>query len=324
MKTTAKELQSKGLKKTSIKGLYLTIEGKAWHKSGKREIPATANGKVRFNGKLYDLQKIVIETKPKPPKPKPAVKKSVSIRELQKQGFRKTKISGLYITNNGLCYNYISKKSLTITKGKITINGKAHSVAKIVLETFCKIPIRSGRITFKNGNTKDFYFENLEYTTTIKQTAPNKTDLIQCIRLYFEVDKKLTYSNILFKYYLNKIAVKRGFTNLHTGKDFDLFLDWLKPFRIQNKAEISRKHNTSTTNGTNTINKYLAMLVNECLQDQENGILTIKDFEPKPSTQTKKLKDLQKSVDEMGLKVKIPLRKPSKKELLNKFKKDVI
>lgn len=312
MKTTTKELQSKGLKKTSIKGLFLTIEGKPWHKSAKREIPATTNGKIRFNGKIYDLQKLIIETKPKTPKTKPTVKKNVSIREIQKQGFRKTKISGLYITNNGLCYNSISKRSLTITKGKITINGKAYNIAKVILETFCKITIRSGQITFKNGNDKDFFFENLEYTTTIKQTTPNETELIQCIRLYFEVDKKITYSNILFKYYLNEIVVKRGFTNLHTGKDFDLFLDWLKPFRIQNKAEISRKHNTSTTNGTNDINKYLAMLVNECLQDQENGILTIKDFVPKPMTATAKIKKANEDLKKLGSKVQIPLRKAIK------------
>jgi hypothetical protein len=305
--------------KTNVKGLYLTNEGKAWHKSAKREIPATTNGKVRFNGKLYDLQKIMIETKPKAPKR--LVKKSVSIRDLQKQGFRKTKINGLYITNTGLCYNSITKRSLAITKGKININGKAYNVAKVILETFCKIPIRNGQINFKNGNDQDFCFENLEYKSTIKQLPPKPADLIQCIRLYFEVDKKFNTSNLFFKYYLNDIVVKRGFIYLHNDNDFSLFLEWLKPiFNSQSKAEISKKQGYTVRNGTNAINKYLALLVNECLQDQENGILTVKEFKPKPPTPTQKLKDLQKSVDEMGLKVKIPLRKSSTKEVLNKFK----
>jgi hypothetical protein len=307
------------LNKTKIKGLYLTNEGKAWHKTAKREIPATTNGKVRFNGKLYDLQKIMIETKPKVLKP--SIKKSFTIREIQKQGFRKTNIIGLYIANNGLCYNYTSKKSLTITKGKITINGKVYNLAKIILETFCKIPVRSGQINFKNGNDQDFCFENLEYKSTIKQLPPKPADLIQCIRLYFEVDKKINTSNLFFKYYLNDIAGKRGFIYLHKANDFNLFLEWLKPiFNSQSKAEISKKHGYTVRNGTNAINKYLALLVNECLQDQENGKLTVKEFKPKPPTPTQKLKDLQKSVDEMGLKVKIPLRKSSTKEVLNKFK----
>lgn len=307
MKVTTKELQNKGLIKTSVKGLFLTIEGNAWHKSAKREIPTTQSGRIRFNGKLYNLQKLVIESKPK--EPKQPIKKSVSIRELQKQGFRKTSIKGLYVTNNGICYNSASKRKLAITKGKITVKNKAYNLAKIILETFCKIPMRSGQTIFKNGNEKDFYFENLEYTTTIKQTAPNETDLIQCIRLYFEVDKKLTRSNILLKFYLNEIVQKRGFTNLHTGKDFDLFLDWLKPFAIHNKAEISRKHNTSLTNGNNAINKYLTLLVNDCLLDHKNGLLTQKGFIQKPLTTTQKIKSCNETLEQMGMTARIPLRK---------------
>lgn len=307
------------LNKTKIKGLFLTNEGKAWHKSAKREIPATTNGKVRFNGKLYDLQKLSIGTKPKASKQ--PIKKSVTVRELQKKGFRKTTIKGLYVTINGLCYNCTSKRSLSIAKGKIVINGKAYNVAKLILETFGKIPIRSGQINFKNGNDKDFYFENLEYKSTIKQLPPKPADLIQCIRFYFEVEKSMNTSNLLFKYYLNELAIKRGFVYLHTDNDFYLFLEWLKPFsHNQSKAEISKKNNYSTTNGTNTINKYLTMLVNECLQDFENGKLKVKEFKPKPPTPTQKFKGLQKLVNEMGLKVKIPLRKPSTKEILSKFK----
>lgn len=313
------------LNKTNIKGLYLTNEGKAWHKSAKREIPATTNGKVRFNGKLYDLQKIIDfsqsnTTKNKGAKPKPAVKKGVSITELQTQGFRKTKISGLFITNNGKGYNVNTKKSLSIVVGKIIVNGKAYNVSKLILETFCKIAVRSGQINFKNGNDQDFYFENIEYKSTIKQLPPSEVDLIQCIRLYFEVDKKLKRSNILFKYYLNEIALKRGFIYLNKDTDFSLFLEWLKPFNLnQTKAIISEKHGYTVRNATNTINKYLAMLVNECLQDQENGLLEVKDFlKPKP-TKTQKLKEAQKSVNEMGLNIKIPLRKPSQKEQLKKF-----
>lgn len=307
MKVTTKELQNKGFIKTRIKGLLLTIEGKAWHKSLKREIPVTQSGKVRFNGKLYDLQKINIESKLK--EPKQAIKKSVSIRDLQKQGFRKTSIKGLYVTNNGLCYNSTAKRYLAITKGKITLNGKACNVSKIILETFCEIPMRSGQTIFKNDNEKDFYFENLEYTTTLRQTAPNETNLINCIRLYFEIDQKLTRSNILFKYYLNEITQKRGFIKLHTGKDFDLFLDWLKPFAIHNKGEISRKHNTSLINCNNAINKYLGLLVKDCLEDQENGILIVNDFLPKPMTATQKIKKYNDTLQEMGLTARIPLKK---------------
>ncbi|WP_348824022.1 hypothetical protein [Flavobacterium aestuarii] len=323
MKPTNKEF-----KKTAIKGLLLTVDGKAWHKSAKREITATANGKVRFNGKMYDLQKLIdfsqSNTAKSESKPNRPIKKGFSIRELQKQGFRKTKISGLYITNTGLCFNSISKRNLAITKGKITINCKTYNIAKIILETFCKIPIRSGQISFKNGNDKDFSFENLEYTSTIKQPPPVATDLIKCIRLYFEVDKTLNKKSLMTKYYLYEIVKMRGFNLNYKGIDFDLFIEYLKTdyfILSNNQKTVFDKFGYTATNGKNAINKYLNLLVRECLLDFENGILEIKDFLKPPPTKTQKLRDLQKSVDEMGLKVKIPLRKPSIKETFNKFLK---
>lgn len=312
------------LNKTNIKGLYLTNEGKAWHKSAKREITPTTNGKVRFNGKMYDLLKLIIETNPKAPKTKPPIKKSISIRELQKQGFEKTKISGLFVTNSGLCYNSTSKRNLTTTNGKITINGKAYNVAKIILETFCKIPMRSGQIVFKNGNDKDFYFENLEYKSTIKQTAPNETDLIQCIRFYFEVDKKLNKNSLITKYYLSEIIKKRGFKYKYKGLDFDLFIEYSENeylFLSKNQKTVFDKFNYTPTNGKNAINKYLNLLIYECLQDFENGILKVKNFKKPPPTKTQTLRNLQTKANEYGLNIKIPLRKKSNKELINDYKK---
>ncbi|QZL00099.1 hypothetical protein K5L04_10380 [Flavobacterium psychrophilum] len=312
------------LNKTNVKGLYLTNEGKAWHKSAKREISATTNGKVRFNGKRYDLKNLMIDTKPKVSTTKPPIKKSFSVRELQKQGFKKTQISSLFATNNGLCYNSASKRNLTITKGKITINGKAYNVAKIILETFCKIPTRSGQINFINGNDKDFSFENLEYKSTIKQPLPVATDLIKCIRFYFEVENDFKISNILYKYYFYEIIKKRGFNLKYKGVDFDLFLEYVKTdFCIlsNNQNKTFAKFNYTATNGKNAINKYLNLFISECFQDFENGRLKVKGFKPMPQTKTQKLKELQKSVNEYGLNVKIPLRKPSVKETINKYLK---
>ncbi|WP_394758158.1 hypothetical protein [Flavobacterium sp.] len=317
------------LTKTSIKGLYLTNEGKAWRKDLKIEITATTNDKVRFNGKLYDLQKLINLSKVKATATsrnnvKPPVKKAVSIRELQKQGFKKTKISGLYVSNNGLCCNSVSKRILTVTNGKTTINGKAYNVAKIVLETFCKIPVRSGQMNFINGNDKDFSFENLKYKSTIKQPPPVATDLIKCIRFYFEVDKKFTTSNILYKFYLYEIIKMRNFNYKYKGLDFDLFLDYSKnDFLVlsNNQKTVFDKFNYTATNGKNAINKYLNLLICECLQDFENGFLQLKDFKPKPPTKTENLRLLQTKINEYGLNVKIPLRKKSIKELLKDYKK---
>lgn len=314
-------------KKTTVKGLYLTIDGKAWHKSSKCELIPTLSGKIRFNGRLYDLKKLIdssLQNTTKAKKTKSAVNKASSIRELQKQGFRKTKIKGLYVTKKGACYNSITKRNLTIINGKIIINNKAFNIAKIILETFGKIPIRSGQINFINGNTKDFSVENLEYRSTIKVQPPATTDLIKCIRFYFEVEKSLNRQSLMIKYYLSEIVKIRGFKLKYKGIEFDLFLQYLKSDFIiisSNQKTVFERFNFTVNNGKNAINKYLNLLIKECLQDFENNLLNVKEFKPKPPTKTQKLKDLRKLVNKHGLKIKIPLRKPSLKEAYNQYLK---
>lgn len=315
--------------KTSIKGLYLTSEGKAWRNDLKIEIKATTNGKIRFNDKLYDLQKLINLSKAKATvtsrtDAKPPVKKAVSIRELQKQGFKKTKISGLYVSKTGKAYNYSSNRFLTATgKGTIIINGKGYNLAKLILETFAKIENRNGQINFINANDKDFSFENLEYKSTIIQLPPVANDLIKCIRFYIIVHTKFNLKSNLFKFHLWELMKYRNFENRYTGKDFEMFIEYSKnDFLVSNNQKtIFDKFNYTATNGKNAINKYLNLLIYECLQDFENGLLQLKDFAPKPPTKTDNLRALQKTAKEYGLNVKIPLRKKSNRELLNDWRK---
>lgn len=318
------------LKKTNIRGLLITENGKAWRKDLKIEITATTNGKVRFNGKLYDLQKLIIQSNKKPTPTsrtnvKPPVIKMVSIRGLQLQGFKKTKISGLYVSKVGKAFNYNSNRLLNVTaKGTVLIDGKAHNLAKLILETFCKIENRSGQINFINGNNKDFSFENLEYKSTIIQPKPKATDLIKCIRLYFEVNKNFTTSNLLFKYYLSEIIQIRGFNLKYKGIDFDMFLDYCKSNFIiisNSQTAVFDKFNYSQTNGKNAIAYYFNLLINECLQDLQNGLLQLKEFKPKPPTKTETLRNLQTKINDFGFNIKVPLRKKSNRELLNEFRK---
>lgn len=237
-----------------------------------------------------------------------------TIRELQSKGYEKTSINGLFLTNKGKAYNYTTKREINPTaKGMIVFNGKQCNLSKLILETFKKIPVRSGQTVFLNGDNRDFDFTNLQYSTGIHYVAPSETDIINCVRLYFEVRKNLTRNDILFKDYLNQVAQIRGFIFLHKGNDFNLFLDWLKPFlQSQSKAKISEKHGYTVRNGTSIINKYLAMLVNECLQDQKNGLLAIKPFAAKPLTATQKIKRTNETLKKMEFNSKIPLRKKTK------------
>jgi hypothetical protein len=299
--------------KTAVKGLCLTIEGKPWHKAAKREIKPTASGKVRFNGKVYDLQKLTIEEKPKTKKIKPVLKKVETISHLQKKGFRKTTINGLYLTKEGKAYNYSTKNELRASaRGNVTINGKAYNLAKLFLQTFRSTPIRNGNILFLNGNIKDFHCDNLQYLTGTHYKAPSEATIINCIRLYFAIDKKLNRQSIFFKIHLKAIALKRGFVEQHKGKEFELFLQWLE-LLSNSKAIISTDNGYNVVNGCNAINKYLVLLVKECFQDHENGLLQIIDFLPNPLTATEKNKQTNELLANSGFNARIPLRKPRKK-----------
>ncbi|WP_269686496.1 hypothetical protein [Flavobacterium lacustre] len=244
----------------------------------------------------------------------------MTIKELQSKGYRKTTIKGLYLTNKGKIHNYTTGNAISPTKtGKAIINGKTYNLPKLILETFKKIPVRNGKTLFLNGNNKDFDYNNLEYASTgIQHTAPPESEIINAIRLYFEVPKKINTQNFWFKDHLNQIAKQRGFIYFHhNNTGFNLFVEWLQPFnKSQSKAQLSKVNGYTVRNGINTINKYLSLLINECLQDQENGLLQLMDFEPTPPTATEKNKKTNETLKNLGSKIQIPLRKANK----NKYK----
>jgi len=297
----------KQLIKTSIKGLFLTTDGKAWHKSANREIVPSEKGIIRFDGKKYNLKKLVIEPETKQPNNKPQPKKRILVADIIKQGYRKTTVKGLYLTKNGKGYNSITKHYLSPTsKGLILVNGKGHNLPKLILQTFKKEPIRSGKIVFKNGIETDFYIENLEYKRpTLLIVSPTESELIQCIRLYFSIENGFNRNSLFFKYYLSEIAKIRGFNRNTT--DFILFSEWITPFYIsgsQSKQAISKKHGYTILNGTNIINGYLLQLVTECLQDFEKGYLQLKGFLPKPprkKSNAQILKEFKKSFEHLDI-----------------------
>ena len=209
-------------------------------------------------------------------------KNKPKVSELKKQGFKRTSIKGLYITNTGKGFNINTGNVLKETNGKISFNKKAYNAAKLVLEAFLKTPLRGGYINFKNGNKKDFHYLNLEYKTTINQYAPKEADLIKCIRLYFNVDKDFHSKSLLFKYYIYQVSLIRGF-DIRTKKTKGsiLFFDWLNVGingKNKNIYHLSIKHGFTATNGKNEVYKYYNLLVNEVLEDYKKGILKVKDF----------------------------------------------
>lgn len=297
--------------KTYVKGLFLTTDGKAWHKTAKRVIIPTANGKIRFNGKLYNLEKLRNYKPVLKISSKPVLKSKITISELLKQGYLKTDVKGLYLTKSGKAYNIATNRELKPTQsGKVIISGKSYNLTKLMLQKFKSIPIRNGKTIFINGNARDFHFNNLIYKNTINHKAPKESQIVKVIRLYFQISTGFNRQNVLFKYYLQEIAITRGFVLERKEIDFILFSEWLMPFiQTANKSEVSIKNGFTVRNGTNSINKYLDILISDCLLDLENGILSIKDFEQKPLTKSQQIKKANQTLKELGLNTQIKLNK---------------
>ena len=128
------------------------------------------------------------------------------------------------------------------------------------------------------------------------------------------MDKNFNSQSIFFKSHLKSIVLKRSFVNSYDFKELILFIEWLGIFS-NSKAQISKNNGLSIRNGTNLINKYLLILVNDCLLDYENGLLKEFEFLPKPPTKTEILTKANATLKSYGSNVQIKLRKTNKNNL---------
>lgn len=153
----------------------------------------------------------------------------------------------------------------------------------------------------------------------VPENAPPEKEIIFCISLYFGVPKKFGRSLPLFKMYLKEIAEKRFFIqNIkdHTEKKlFEIYLS-----TMQTKREISLEVTRKTTIGVYLINRNLKKLVFEIMQDFENGLLQVQEYQ-RPQTKRQTTKKINEYLEKMGINKKIPLRKKSKRELLKDWEK---
>ena len=151
------------------------------------------------------------------------------------------------------------------------------------------------------------------------EIAPTEKEIIFCISLYFGIPKKFGRSHFTFKMYLKEIAEKRFFVQKikdHTERE--LFKIYLSTMRT--KRQISLEVTNKTTIGVYIINRNLKRLVCEIMQDYENGILQVQEYQ-KPPTKRQNAKRINEYLQKIGISDRVPLRKKSKKELLKDWEK---
>lgn len=169
-------------------------------------------------------------------------------------------------------------------------------------------------------NILDMYNNTgLLYNEIEPATAPAEKDIIFCISLYFAIHPKFNRSEILYKFYLNNIAIKRNFLlSINNTKEREILTSFLNDQK--SKLQISKDLTNHTTKGVYLINKNLQLIVSAILQDHKNGLLEVRQYQ-KPQTQREKNRKANEYLKKIGSSVRIPLRKPSAKEALKKWQK---
>ena len=198
--------------------------------------------------------------------------------------------------------------------------GNIEIIKMLVIKNGTKVLTLNQKNSKKLLNILDMYNNTgLIYNEIKPATAPPEKEIIFCISLYFGVPPKFSHSDILFKPYLKQITEKRRyFEKIINPKEKEIFKTYI--YNRISKIETSKTLTNHTKKGVYLIDKNLSGLITEIMKDYENGLLQVIEYQ-KPITKREIIKKANEKLKERGINIKIPLRKRSKKELLNDWRK---
>lgn len=152
--------------------------------------------------------------------------------------------------------------------------------------------------------------------------APKESEIIFTISLYFAVPPKFNRNNILFLYYLKRVALIHGtFYKDKESPEALIFRDWLDG--KGSKLELSKQYYNHTRKGANIINKHLTEIVASARKLYDLGYLAVQEYKaPVKSGSREDRKRINALAEKMGLSFRVPLRKLSEKERTRKALKE--
>jgi len=183
----------------------------------------------------------------------------------------KTKLKGISISRTGSVQNTKTGKTLKVTKrGYFTFSGKPISLPKIMMETFSKIPIRSGQINFIDGNNQNFDIDNIEYKTKLTDIKPpDENDILKILRFYY--GSKVTFNiKDVFRYrmFLKIILKQRNFFDMNSNQDNILIFKDYFSIDMPSYLKLSKRHNITVRDAQRTIYLFL----NKLIEDFQNEL----------------------------------------------------
>jgi len=246
-------------------------------------------------------------------------KQKQTTAQLQKLGFIKVKgFKFLFINDKGEALNkYTGKYYKPDNRNDIKPERKRQSLPKLILNTFARQPIRSGQITYLDGNRSNLAASNLKYSRIFEPSTKspvNQSDLMTAIRCYFRVPKDYkTKDLILTRIYMQNIIENRAYFVTHAKtKNIEVFKHYISGYGKTN-VTTAKEFKVTPRDVNIIVNQNLNTLIDEILQDMIKGLFKMQDFKPKETTQTDILKKM--NIDRLanGLHP-LPLRKLSQKE----------
>lgn len=262
------------------------------------------------------------------PKQAPQTKRTI-INDLKVKGFIQIKdFKHLYINKIGNVFSLQTNELLKPTINNYIRPSKDSylNIAKLLLQAFANKPYKQGQITHIDGNKKNLELSNIKYSSIFEPSYKpqvNKSDLLNAIRCYFEIEKEYNINNsILTRLYLQMIARERDYLYTISKEPYFYVFETYLTNVNNNATDTAKRHKLSIRDTIVIINSFINMLSNEVLKDLNKGTLKILDYQTKISEKKKLKIAIEKYNAQKILNNETPLmlKKKSKKQMLKEFR----
>lgn len=185
--------------------------------------------------------------------------------------YYKTKIPGISISKTGSVKNTKRDEILKVSKrGYFTFKNTSISLPKLMIETFKKIPMKTGQIKYIDGNNQNFNIENLEYKTKLdKIDPPLENDIIEILKYYYGSKETFNLKDV-FKYRMHlKIVLdqRNFFIKYKHLPNISIFRAYFS-FNMPGYRNLSILHNITVRDAQRTVYFYLNKLIEDCKADK--------------------------------------------------------
>ena len=182
----------------------------------------------------------------------------------------KTSLKGIVISKTGSVKNSKNNQILKVSKrGYFSYSEKSVNLAKLMIQTFKGIKIRTGQICFRDGNEENFNIENIDYKTKLqKVNKPSETAIINIIKYYFGRNEEINIKDVFrYRMQLKLILDQRNFFKTYKQTlNINVFEDYFS-MHYPGLIALSKRNNITVNDAKRTVYFFLNKLIEDCISD---------------------------------------------------------